>query len=82
MNNMFFDTLAQFQEPGITKYLSPIVSHLDAIDLWAAEIGDIRGYVIYAVILIVVVLAADVCIYKVRPSESFHKSIAFRSFSQ
>lgn len=25
MNNMFFDTLAQFQEPGITKYLSPII---------------------------------------------------------
>lgn len=78
MNHMFFDTLAQFQEPAITKYLSPIVSHLGAIDLWAAEMGDIRGYVIYALILIVVVLAADVCIYKVRPSESFHKSIAFQ----
>lgn len=78
MNNMFFDTLTQFKEPGITKYLSPIISHLDAIDLWSADIGNIRGYVIYAVILIVVVLAADVCIYKVRPSESFHKSIAFQ----
>lgn len=78
MNNMFFDTLAQFQEPRITKYLSPIVSHVDAINSLAAETDDIKGYVIYAVILIVVVLAADVCIYKVRPSESFHKSIAFR----
>ena len=37
MNNMFFDTLAQFQEPGITKYLSPIISHLDALDLWVAK---------------------------------------------
>lgn len=78
MNNMFFDTLAQFKEPGITKYLSPIITHLDAVDLWAAEIGDIKGYIVYAVILIIVVLAADVCIYKVRPSESFHKSIAFK----
>lgn len=78
MNNMFFDTLAQFQEPGITKYLSPIISHLDALDLWVAKTGSIRGYVIYAVILIAVVLAVDVCIYKIRPSESFHKSVAFQ----
>lgn len=78
MNHMFFDTLAQFEEPGFTKYLSPILSHIDAMDELAIEKGDIRGYAVYAVILIVVVLAADVCIYKVRPSESFHKSIAFK----
>lgn len=78
MNNMFFDTLAQFQEPRITKYLSPVLSHVDAINSIAAETDDVKGYIIYAVILIVVILAADVCIYKVRPSESFHKSIAFQ----
>lgn len=78
MNNMFFDTLAQFREPRITKYLSPVLSHVDAINSIAAETDDVKGYIIYAVILIVIALAADVCIYKIRPSESFHKSIAFQ----
>lgn len=78
MNNMFFDTLAQFQEPEFTKYLSPILAHIDAMDVLAMEKGDIRGYIVYAMILIVVVLVANICIYKVRPSESFHKSIAFQ----
>lgn len=78
MNNNFFDTLAYFQTPKIVDYFSPIIAHIYAVDDWLIEKNFLRGYIFYAVILIFLVLAADICIYKVRPSESFHKSIAFQ----
>lgn len=78
MNHMFFDTLAYFQESKIAEYLSPVIAHIRVMQDWGTEESSIRGYALYVVILIIVVLAADIYIYKVRPSESFHKSIAFQ----
>ncbi len=78
MNSRFFDTLAYFQEPKIVEYLSPVIAHIYAVDRWIVEKSFLSGYVLYAVVLIILVLTADVCIYKVRPSESFYKSIAFQ----
>ncbi len=74
MNESFFDTLASFHMPKIVNYLSPIIAHIYATD----QKTSLRGYILYAVVLIVLVLSANICIYKVRPSESFHKSIAFQ----
>lgn len=78
MNNSFFGTLAYFQSSKIVDYLSPITAHIYAVDNWLIGKTSLRGYILYAVVLIVLVLIADICIYKVRPSESFHKSIAFQ----
>ena len=37
-----------------------------------------KQLIILHVVLAVVLLAADICIYKIRPSESYHKAIAFQ----
>lgn len=77
LKGIFFDTLT-FQTSKIQQYLNPIAVYINAVSDWRAEKNNLGGYIIYAVLLIVLVLLADICIYKVRPSESFHKSIAFQ----
>lgn len=94
LNNRFLYTFGAFEHSDIGKFLSPVISYLALSDTFHANLllkrqpmaftqvhGDASlgtKLIIFAVILTILALIADICLYKIRPSESYHKAIAFR----
>lgn len=92
MNDRFFYTLSSHEPSFFSQYASPIVVYVDACvpaGNLAGVMGDesffgdnvfsvYRNGMIYGVILLIVLLGLNLWIYKIRPSESYHKAIAFR----
>lgn len=76
MNDRFFDTIANIQQSEWKLYLSPVLAYGDAIYHYR-EGESVWNYVIYGILLAAVLLALGVYIYKVRPSESYQRAIAF-----
>lgn len=78
LNNRFLYTMGYFGQSDIGSFLSPVISYLTFSDTVGTTPQMRKNLVIMGVILAVVFLIADICIYKVRPSESYHKAIAFQ----
>lgn len=76
MNRRFFETITQWHNSVKISYLSPIAAYVSALEA-CVEKHPVKEFVIYGIILAVVLLVLDVCLYRCRPSESFQKAIAF-----
>ena len=92
MNSRFFHTLS-VESPQFTSwFLSPVVVYVNSCvsganlaEMWSGQ-GVLRGSgivehyrngMIYGVVMLVILLGLNIWIYKIRPSESYHKAIAF-----
>lgn len=78
LNNRFLYTMGHFGQSDIGSFLSPVISYLTFPDTLGTTPQMRKNLVIVGMILAVVFLIADICIYKIRPSESYHKAIAFQ----
>lgn len=92
MNNRFFHTLSAKSPQFTSWFLSPVVVYVNSCvsgenlaEMWSGQ-GVLRGSgivelyrngMIYGVVMLVVLLGLNIWIYKIRPSESYHKAIAF-----
>lgn len=78
LNDRFLDTMGYFGSSNQEYFLSPVLSYIGVADTLTATPQMQKQLILLQVVLAVVLLAADVCVYKIRPSESYHKAIAFR----
>ncbi|HIX28092.1 MAG TPA: ABC transporter permease [Candidatus Blautia stercoravium] len=78
LNNRFLYTIGYFGQSDIGCFLSPIISYLTFSNTVGTTSRMRNNLVIVGVILAVVFFIADICVYKIRPSESYHKAIAFQ----
>nr|WP_317360561.1 DUF6449 domain-containing protein [uncultured Blautia sp.] len=92
MNDRFFHTLSARAPQFTSWFLSPVVVYVNSCiggenlaEMWSGQ-GVLRGSgiveryrmgMIYGVVMLVVLLGLNIWIYKIRPSESYHKAIAF-----
>lgn len=81
LNHQFLYTMGNFRDDLLVRYLSPLYTYVNAADNWlpVGESGSrvTRNSVICGIVLAVLFLGAALWVYKIRPSESYHKSIAF-----
>lgn len=77
LNYRFFETIVQEIEQNFGIFLSPLTAYISggAVE-WKWE--SLNIYFLYGVVLALVVILVDIWVYRVRPSESFHKAIAFK----
>lgn len=79
LNGMFFHTLSAVSDAGWEVFLSPIFAYSGALaDI--SFLNPLIKYVVYGVILAAVLTALCLAVYRIRPSESYHRSIAFAKF--
>lgn len=92
MNDCFFHTLSARAPQFTSWFLSPVVVYVNSCiggenlaEMWSGQ-GVLRGGgieelyrngMIYGVVMLVMLLGLNIWIYKIRPSESYHKAIAF-----
>ena len=74
LNNRFFDTLSTYSSGMQENFLSPFLAYRR---MYTEEEKILQYGVLYGVIVLAVLLAVDLWLYKIRPSESYHKAIAF-----
>ncbi len=69
----------------VVVYVNSCVSGANLAEMWSGQ-GVLRGSgivehyrngMIYGVVMLVILLGLNIWIYKIRPSESYHKAIAF-----
>ena len=92
MNDRFFHTLSVKSPQFVSWFLSPIAVYINSCvggenlaEMWSGQMHlrgsgieeTYRNGMIYGVIMLVVFLGLNIWIYKIRPSESYHKAIAF-----
>ena len=75
LNSHFFDTLSVYSSGMQENFLSPFLAY--RMMIYTGEEKILQYGVLYGAIVLVVLLALDLWLYKIRPSESYHKSIAF-----
>ena len=78
LNDRFLYTMGNFGNSSMEYFLSPVISYIGVADTLLIAPQLQKQLIILHVVLAVVLLAADICIYKIRPSESYHKAIAFQ----
>lgn len=77
LNYRFFDTLVPDMGGGIGGFFSPATAYLQAADDYGAG-KPVTVYLIYGILLAGLLFGAGLLVYRRRPSESFHKTIAFK----
>lgn len=77
LNYHFFDTLVPEMESGIGEFFSPVTAYIQAGSLYGRG-ETVTQYLLYGILLAAVLILADVLVYRLRPSESFHRTIAFK----
>ena len=77
LNYRFFDTLVPDMGGGIGCFFSPATAYLQAANDYGAG-QPITVYLIYGILLAGLLFGAGILVYRKRPSESFHKTIAFK----
>ena len=77
LNYHFFDTLGPEMESGIGEFFSPVTAYIQAGSLYGRG-ETVTQYLLYGILLAAVLILADVLVYRLRPSESFHRTIAFK----
>lgn len=77
LNYHFFDTLVPEMESGIGEFFSPVTAYIQAGSLYGRG-ETVTPYLLYGILLAAVLILADVLVYRLRPSESFHRTIAFK----
>lgn len=75
LNSRFFDTLSTYSSGMQENFLSPFLAYRRMI--YTGDEKILQYGVLYGVIVLAVLLALDLWLYKIRPSESYHKAIAF-----
>lgn len=75
LNSRFFDTLSTYSSGMQENFLSPFLAYRRMI--YTGDEKILQYGVLYGVIVVAVLLALDLWLYKIRPSESYHKAIAF-----
>lgn len=75
LNSRFFDTLSVYSSGMQENFLSPFLAYRRMI--YTGDEKILQYGVLYGVIVVAVFLALDLWLYKIRPSESYHKAIAF-----
>ena len=77
LNARFFETIVQEMDYDFGIFLSPLIAYISGgtVD-WTWK--SLCIYFLYGVVLALVVILADILVYRIRPSESFHKAIAFK----
>ena len=78
LNDRFFDTILmplRTDVPG--TFFSPVTAYIQAANYYGSD-SPVTVYLIYGILLAAVLLLAGVLVYRLRPSESFHKTIAFK----
>lgn len=77
LNSRFFETIVQEMDYDFGIFLSPLTAYISGgtVD-WTWK--SLCIYFLYGVVLALVVILADILVYRIRPSESFHKAIAFK----
>lgn len=76
LNSRFFDTLSTYSSGMQENFLSPFLAYRRMI--YTGDEKILQYGVLYGVIVLAVLLALDLWLYKIRPSESYHKAIAFQ----
>lgn len=78
LNDRFFDTLfVPDRADSIGVFFSPVTAYIQASNFYGTD-RPITVYLIYGILLAAVLLLAGILVYRLRPSESFHRTIAFK----
>ena len=77
LNYRFFDTLVAETAGELGALFSPVTAYLQASNFYGSD-RSATLYLVYGILLAALLLGADLLVYHRRPSESFHKTIAFK----
>ena len=77
LNYRFFDTLVAETAGELGALFSPVTAYLQASNFYGSD-RSATLYLVYGILLAALLLGADLLVYPRRPSESFHKTIAFK----
>lgn len=76
LNSLFFHTLSDFKDTDWEQFLSPLFAY-SGIPVNIENQLPVGKYAVYGVVLAVLLAVLCLAVYKIRPSESYHRSIAF-----